>query len=60
MKASVLRSMAIAAFVAALAFGNFSRTPGADSVRPIQILSLMTSGAGLGVALALFLTRNRR
>ncbi len=34
------------------AFFAFWRTPGADSVRPVQILALLATGMGLGVVLA--------
>jgi len=39
----------VAAF---LGFSAFLRTPGADSVRAVQILMLIATGMGLGVALA--------
>jgi hypothetical protein len=39
----------VAAF---LGFSAFLRTPGADNVRAVQILMLIATGMGLGVALA--------
>ena len=39
----------VAAF---LGFSAFLRTPGADNVRAVQILMLIATGIGLGVALA--------
>lgn len=39
-------------FTSALGFAAFLRTEGADSVRAVQIVSLIATGMGLGVALA--------
>ncbi len=39
-------------FAAILGFSAFMRTDGADTVRTVQIVSLIATGMGLGVALA--------
>jgi hypothetical protein len=39
-------------FASALAFSAFVRSDGADSVRAVQMVSLIATGMGLGVALA--------
>lgn len=39
-------------FAAVLAFSAFLRSTGADNVRTVQILALIATGMGLGVALA--------
>ena len=39
-------------FASVLAFSAFLRTDGADTVRTVQIVSLIAAGMGLGVALA--------
>jgi hypothetical protein len=39
-------------FAAALAFFAFLRSEGSDNVRTVQVLSLIATGMGLGVALA--------
>ncbi len=39
-------------FASALAFSAFLRTTGADDVRTVQMLALIATGMGLGVALA--------
>lgn len=39
-------------FAAALAFSAFVRSQGSESVRAVQIMSLIGTGMGLGVALA--------
>jgi hypothetical protein len=38
-------------FASILGFSAFLRTTGADSVRTVQIVSLIATGVGLGVAL---------
>lgn len=38
--------------VSVLGFGAFLRMPGAENVRAVQMLTLLGSGIGLGVALA--------
>jgi len=48
---SPLRGMAIAFFVIALSFWNFSRLTGSDCIRTIHIVTLLTCGAGIGVFL---------
>jgi hypothetical protein len=35
-----------------LGFGAFLRTPGSENVRAVQMVALLASGMGLGVALA--------
>jgi hypothetical protein len=39
-------------FASALGFSAFLRTTGAESVRGVQIVALIATGMGLGVALA--------
>jgi len=39
-------------FASVLGFSAFLRTAGAESVRAVQIVALITTGMGLGVALA--------
>lgn len=39
-------------FAAVLAFSAFLRTTGAENVRTVQMVSLIATGMGLGVALA--------
>jgi len=39
---------------AALGFGAFVRSEGSETVRAVQIVSLIATGMGLGVALAHF------
>jgi hypothetical protein len=39
-------------FAAALAFFAFLRSAGSDNVRTVQIVALIATGMGLGVALA--------
>ena len=46
-------------FCAVSALGIFARTSGSESVRAIQILTLMTAGFGLGITFAV-LMMNRR
>ena len=41
-------------FAAILGFGAFLRSDGSESVRAVQIVSLIATGMGLGVALAHF------
>ncbi|HUM04845.1 MAG TPA: hypothetical protein VLT90_05250 [Terriglobales bacterium] len=41
-------------FAAVLAFSAFVRSHGSESVRAVQIVSLIATGMGLGVALAHF------
>ncbi len=54
MKRSPLRGMAIAFFVIALSFWNFSQLKGSDCIRTIHIITLLTAGAGIGVFLTSF------
>jgi hypothetical protein len=51
---SPLRGMAIAFFVIAISFWNFSRLTGSECIRTIHIVTLLTAGAGIGVFLANF------
>ena len=39
-------------FASALAFSSFLRTTGAENVRTVQMVALIATGMGLGVALA--------
>ncbi len=45
------RGIAIGFFVAILSFGNFTRIAQSEGVRAIHIVTLITCGVGLGVAL---------
>jgi hypothetical protein len=45
------RSLAITAFVIILMSANFTRLKGADCIRPIHIVTLITLGAAFGVML---------
>ena len=49
-----LRLFFLPLFAAALGFFSFLRSDGADTVRTVQIISLIATGMGLGVALAHF------
>jgi len=51
---SVRRRIAALAAMSAVALVMFTRTPGSDSVRWVQILLLFASGMCAGTALALF------
>ena len=51
---SPLRGMAIAFFVIALSFWNFSRVTGSEGIRTIHIVTLLTAGAGIGAFLTNF------
>ena len=53
MQASELRrGLIVPVLVAVMGFSAFLRTEGAETVRNVQILSLVACGMGLGVALA--------
>jgi hypothetical protein len=58
---SPLRGMAIAFFVIAISFWNFSRLTGSECIRTIHIVTLLTAGAAIGVFLVnlFMLIRNR-
>ncbi len=51
-RAQVRRGLVVPLVVALLGFLTFWRTPGAENVRAVQVLSLIAVGLGLGVALA--------
>lgn len=51
MRRNARRGLALGLVVTALSFGNFTRIPGSECVRAIHIVTLMTCGAGLGVAI---------
>ena len=51
-RAQIRRGLVVPLVVALLGFLTFSRMPGAEHVRAVQILSLIAVGMGLGVALA--------
>jgi len=51
MRRSALRGVAIGLAVAALSFGNYTRLTGSECIRAIHIVTLITCGAGLGVAI---------
>lgn len=46
------RWLVLPLMVFVIGFFTFLRTPGADHVRTVQILSLIAAGMGLGVAVA--------
>jgi hypothetical protein len=48
------RAIWMGLFAAILAFGAFTRTTGADHVRAVQIVALIATGMGIGVALISF------
>jgi len=47
-----IRLFVLPLFAAVLGFGAFLRSDGSESVRSVQILALVATGMGLGVALA--------
>jgi hypothetical protein len=51
MRRSPLRNMGISLFFAALCFGNYTRLSGTECIRAIHIVTLITFGMFLGVAL---------
>jgi len=51
-KKDLRRGMVAPLLAFILGFGAFLRMPGAENVRAVQILALLGSGMGLGVALA--------
>jgi len=53
MEKELRRGLAASLLVAGLGFSAFLRTHGSEAVHAVQIVSLLTSGMGLGVALAL-------
>lgn len=52
MKDKLRRGLIVPLLVSILGFGAFLRAPGSENVRAVQILSLLATGMGLGVALA--------
>lgn len=52
MRKQLLRGLFLPLFVALLGFGAFLRTGGAENVRAVQMLALIATGMGIGVALA--------
>jgi hypothetical protein len=52
MEKKLRRGLASSVLVAALGFSAFLRMPGSEHVRAVQIVALLASGMGLGVALA--------
>ena len=59
MDRSVARRIAVLVATAGIAIVFFTRTPGADSVRWVQILLLFAAGMCAGVALTLFRVSHR-
>lgn len=61
-KKSLIRAAGLSAMFAALSFSNFSRIPGAENVHPIQMVSLLTCGMGIGILVfsGVMLWRQRR
>ena len=51
-KKELRRGLVAPLLVSVLAFGAFLRMPGSENVRAVQMLALLGSGMGLGVALA--------
>jgi hypothetical protein len=49
---SPLRGMAIAFFIIAISFWNFTTLTGSECIRSIHVVTLLTCGAGIGVFLA--------
>ena len=49
---NVRRALLLPLLVFVFGFFGFLRTPGAENVRTVQILSLLAAGMGLGVVLA--------
>lgn len=47
-----MRAFVLPLLAALLGFGAFLNSSGAENVRTVQILALVASGMGLGVALA--------
>lgn len=54
MERSRFRRIVLPLLLCAIALGAFSRTPGAETVRWVQILALLAAGLCAGVALANF------
>jgi hypothetical protein len=56
------RTLAISGLMAALSFGSFSRLPGNENIRTVQIVTLLACGIALGVFLvtAFSLFRERK
>ncbi len=52
MKKELFRSLFLPLFAALLGFSAFLRMPGSENVRNVQIVALLASGMGLGIALA--------
>ncbi|MEP6615138.1 MAG: hypothetical protein ABJA57_01100 [Ginsengibacter sp.] len=60
-KRSHLRSIAIAVFVIVMTVWNYSRISGGECIRAIHVVTLLTCGAAIGVALTnLFLLARSR
>ena len=55
------KAIGFSLFIAALTFYNFSRIQNSEGVRAIHILSLLTCGAAIGIALTnlFILIRNK-
>ncbi len=51
---SPLRGMAMAFFIIAISFWNFSRLTGSECIRTIHIITLLTAGAGIGMFITNF------
>ncbi len=51
MKKSPSRGLAIGFVVAVLSLGNYTRIPESEGVRAIHVVTLITCGIGVGVAL---------
>ena len=56
------RSLTIGLFVAIISFGNYTRLTGTECIRAIHMVTLITCGMGLGVALvsAIILIRGKQ
>jgi hypothetical protein len=49
---NIRRTLVLPLVASVCAFYAFLRTPGADNVRTVQMIALIATGMGLGVALA--------
>lgn len=52
MKKSYYRRILLPVFIIAISAMNFIHTEGAENVRSVQIVTLLTCGAGIGLLLA--------
>lgn len=50
------RAIAFSLFIAAISFFNFSRLQGSDCIRAIHMVTLLTAGAAIGIAISKLVT----